>query len=280
RSRSSAWDFPVASQSRVRGASPPPAEVAPWAPSGSAAPPPLYRTASAAAGPSGPSPSSALTAGRPRAPLRVPLRQERLTYTAPAVRPVEPGPSFEARAVRPEPPPAMYETAPTPPAQRQAVAPTPRTPSPVRVTPALIREVQRRLKRQGYPVGRVDGRLGRQTTWSIRRFQRDVSLHPTGRIDRHLLTSLGIGSDSGWSRKPVTTARLYKKPRAKPWKPTRAHVKEVQRRLALIGYRPGPADGLFGRQTARAVKDFQRQVGLKPTGRINRQVLHRLSIKP
>ncbi len=153
--------------------------------------------------------------------------------------------------------------------------------SPVRVTRSLVREVQRRLKRQGYPVGKVDGSLGRQTSRAIQRFQRDVSLHPTGRIDRRLVASLGMDADNGWSKKSVARTARVRKPRvAKRWKPTKTHVKEVQQRLALIGFRPGTADGVYGRQTARAVKRFQRQVGLKTTGRIDRKVLHRLSIKP
>lgn len=43
-------------------------------------------------------------------------------------------------------------------------------------------------------------------------------------------------------------------------------VADVQRKLALLGYEPGPADGFFGRRTQNAVKAFQAQhVG--PNGR-------------
>ncbi|HEY8499941.1 MAG TPA: M14 family metallopeptidase [Clostridia bacterium] len=44
------------------------------------------------------------------------------------------------------------------------------------------------------------------------------------------------------------------------------YVKLVQSLLARIGYNPGPADGVFGQQTQRAVISFQRDNGLTPDG--------------
>jgi peptidoglycan hydrolase-like protein with peptidoglycan-binding domain len=44
-------------------------------------------------------------------------------------------------------------------------------------------------------------------------------------------------------------------------------VRLVQRRLIDRGFKPGYADGVFGRRTAAAVKEFQRSQGfLKATG--------------
>jgi peptidoglycan hydrolase-like protein with peptidoglycan-binding domain len=238
----------IGPRTAARGYSPPRAQYAAASSSGSADPPPPYRTASAGLTSSTTLPRPGPTSVRRRVPLRMPVREERLSQAVPGSRPA-----------------AFVEA----------------KPSPVRVTRSLVREVQRRLKRQGYSIGKVDGSLGRRTSQAIRRFQRDVSLHPTGRIDRRLVASLGMDADNGWSKKSVARTPRVRKPRvAKRWRPTKTHVKEVQQRLALIGYRPGTADGVYGRQTARAVKRFQRQVGLKATGRIDRKVLHRLSIKP
>jgi hypothetical protein len=291
----------VGSRTSARGSSLPRAQFASSTSPGPAGPPPPYRTASAAVTPTTTTPRSAPSSVRRRVPLRMPLREEGPRGAVPAARqaaalrpgnasPSEPAPSLEAVA----PPPAVeaqpIEAEPAPAVVKAPPKPTPRvrterlksrTASPVRVTRAMVREVQRRLKRQGYPIGKVDGSLGRQTARAIRRFQRDVSLQPTGSIDRWLMASLGMEADNGWSKKSVArTARVRKPRRAERWKVTKTHIKEVQRRLALIGYRPGSADGVYGRQTARAVKRFQRQVGLKPTGRIDKKVLHRLSIKP
>ena len=45
-----------------------------------------------------------------------------------------------------------------------------------------------------------------------------------------------------------------------------AQVREVQRDLRGLGYRPGPADGLFGPRTEHAVRRFQREHGLMIDG--------------
>lgn len=42
------------------------------------------------------------------------------------------------------------------------------------------------------------------------------------------------------------------------------NVRQAQRSLAGKGFRPGPADGIFGPKTARAVIAFKRKVGLRP----------------
>jgi peptidoglycan hydrolase-like protein with peptidoglycan-binding domain/DNA invertase Pin-like site-specific DNA recombinase len=48
-----------------------------------------------------------------------------------------------------------------------------------------------------------------------------------------------------------------------------ARVREVQRRLWALGFRPGPVDGLFGSQTKAAVEWFQVKHGLRPTGAVS-----------
>ena len=41
---------------------------------------------------------------------------------------------------------------------------------------------------------------------------------------------------------------------------------EIQQALAQLGYKPGPLDGIWGRQTAAAVRAFQAANGLEPDG--------------
>jgi hypothetical protein len=50
-------------------------------------------------------------------------------------------------------------------------------------------------------------------------------------------------------------------------------VREVQRRLRQLGYRPGPLDGLFGPRTRAATRWFQYKHGFRPTGRVDRSTL-------
>jgi rare lipoprotein A (peptidoglycan hydrolase) len=54
-------------------------------------------------------------------------------------------------------------------------------------------------------------------------------------------------------------------------------VVTLQRVLAMDGYSPGPADGLFGRNTKRAVKRLQRSRGLTADGRVGPLTTHALA---
>jgi peptidoglycan hydrolase-like protein with peptidoglycan-binding domain len=71
----------------------------------------------------------------------------------------------------------------------------------------------------------------------------------------------------GWSAGPVGPGTGYVRAGGS------RRVREVQRRLRQLGYRPGPVDGLFGPRTRAATRWFQYKHGFKPTGRINRSTL-------
>lgn len=51
------------------------------------------------------------------------------------------------------------------------------------------------------------------------------------------------------------------------------NVRQAQQALAQQGYDPGPADGLWGAQTARATRDFQRAHNLSVTGRLDNRTM-------
>lgn len=53
-------------------------------------------------------------------------------------------------------------------------------------------------------------------------------------------------------------------------------VVEVQRLLTERGYEPGPADGLMGRRTISAIKQFQTDIGVSTTGVIDVETVRRL----
>ena len=50
-------------------------------------------------------------------------------------------------------------------------------------------------------------------------------------------------------------------------------VKRLQTRLTKLGYRPGPADGVMGLQTTKAIKSYQSANSLPPNGRITERFL-------
>jgi peptidoglycan hydrolase-like protein with peptidoglycan-binding domain len=53
----------------------------------------------------------------------------------------------------------------------------------------------------------------------------------------------------------------------------------VQTALARRGYHPGPATGVLGEETRRAITHFQEENGLKPTGRVNGPLLDALGLR-
>jgi hypothetical protein len=55
-------------------------------------------------------------------------------------------------------------------------------------------------------------------------------------------------------------------------------VREAQRTLGELGYRPGPIDGVVGRRTQGALARYQRSEGIPVTGHLDTETLVRLDI--
>lgn len=86
-------------------------------------------------------------------------------------------------------------------------------------------------------------------------------------------------------RKPATRKAVTPKPAPPSPAPAPTDVtavgetvRVVQQALAERGYDPGPANGRAGRQTELAIRKFQEDRGLKPTGTIDYAVLESLNI--
>jgi peptidoglycan hydrolase-like protein with peptidoglycan-binding domain len=71
----------------------------------------------------------------------------------------------------------------------------------------------------------------------------------------------------GWKAGTVGLGSGYVRPHGSK------RVREVQRRLGQLGYRPGPVDGRFGPRTRSATLWFQYKHDLRTTGRVNRFTL-------
>ena len=61
---------------------------------------------------------------------------------------------------------------------------------------------------------------------------------------------------------------------------TGATVKEIQTRLKNWGYYDGAVDGIYGNQTEKAVRYFQRKNGLSVDGQVGNQTLAALGMQP
>jgi peptidoglycan hydrolase-like protein with peptidoglycan-binding domain len=63
----------------------------------------------------------------------------------------------------------------------------------------------------------------------------------------------------------------------KPDAATLKLVKAIQHALASLQYAPGPADGTLKAETVRAIREFEMDQGLSPTGRISGRFIGRLA---
>jgi len=179
-----------------------------------------------------------------------------------------------------------------------------------------IQSVQQALKDQGFYYGNVTGDKSAETTAAIRRYQIRSGLQVTGEANPETLSSLKLNSKSVSSSqrasKPAVTqsnrTTLDDSSRVSSNSPlpasnepephldasaaasdapyqsvpprmnSRMIVAEVQRQLMGRGYYRGRIDGRYGRGTAFAMRAFQLQSGLPPTGHVDRSTLEALGI--
>jgi DNA invertase Pin-like site-specific DNA recombinase/peptidoglycan hydrolase-like protein with peptidoglycan-binding domain len=91
------------------------------------------------------------------------------------------------------------------------------------------------------------------TGWNGRPIER-----PQKPVDRGSLARATF--PAGWSAGAVRYGTGYHRPGGSE------RVREVQRRLTMLGYHTGPIDGLYGPLTRSSVQWFQIKHGLRPTG--------------
>jgi N-acetylmuramoyl-L-alanine amidase len=131
-----------------------------------------------------------------------------------------------------------------------------------------VRDLQRRLIATGSDVPAAErGHFGSGTEGAVRRFQERRGLLVTGRCDRATWSAL---VEAGWH---LGDRLLYlRAPMLRG-----DDVADVQRKLGALGFDAGRVDGIFGPDTERAVKDFQRNSGLTSDGVCGREVLATLA---
>lgn len=148
------------------------------------------------------------------------------------------------------------------------------------LSPDLVRRVQQALAREGYRIDAADGRWGPQTATALRAYQRDRGLVQSGRPDPETLTRLGLVT--GGSRLPAPATREAPPIRVRtPAADLDAvTIRALQQALAKSGFRTGPADGIWGEQTASGIGNFQRSRGMAASGVPDAATLAALGMLP
>ena len=134
-----------------------------------------------------------------------------------------------------------------------SASPITSAPTPAPATQAA--SAQQRLKEAGYYSGPVDGVIGPNTEAALRAYQRDHRLDVTGQLDSQTVRTL-MSEAAAVARTAPSSAPAV-------------DVRTAQRQLRDRGYYSGPVDGVIGAATEGALRAYQRDRGLKVTGRLD-----------
>ncbi len=147
----------------------------------------------------------------------------------------------------------------------------PTVPAPITSSPAQLKHAEALLKRAGFNPGAVDGRMTPGFTKALKEFQTAWGLRATGQLDvktnAHLTqTAKRIQAQKHKDEFFVSVGQKS------------SDIQVLEKRLGKLGYATGKADGIYGRDTAAAVKAFRKDQkelsdGGQWLGKKSRQVL-------
>jgi peptidoglycan hydrolase-like protein with peptidoglycan-binding domain len=114
--------------------------------------------------------------------------------------------------------------------------------------------LQRSLAEAGYYDGQIDGVYGPQTVEAVKALQKAHGLPVTGAVDKATATALQddvqqVGGAAAQDAVASTAA--------------------VQQTLKLAGFWDGPVDGSWTPALTQALKEFQKELGVSPTGTVD-----------
>ena len=156
-----------------------------------------------------------------------------------------------------------------------------------------VKELQRQLSELGYYKGKINGNYLESTKKAVEQLQKKNNLEVNGIADADLQDMILEGRILSKSDSPDATntpapnlsnylvdenedgVRVPDEPVAYSKKLKNGSsgklVKQVQERLAELGYYEGPLSGNYQKYTIRAVKKFQSQNGLEDTGVVDEE---------
>ena len=134
--------------------------------------------------------------------------------------------------------------------------------------PEVTKAIQRELASRGYEAGVADGLPGLVTRAAIMAFEADHGLAMTAEPTEALLQKILLGGMQS-ARKGALAAQTGAE--------AERVIRTVQQSLSNLGYGVKTVDGRMGDTTARAIREFEAQQGLKQTGRISGQLVARLA---
>jgi peptidoglycan hydrolase-like protein with peptidoglycan-binding domain len=132
----------------------------------------------------------------------------------------------------------------------------------------INKAVQRELARKGYDPGTQDGVPGLMTRAAIMAFEWDHGLGLTAEPSEALLQQILI------QQRTPGTAGTGAQQRSRQAVQV---IRTIQQSLLVLGYLQGPVDGHLGDASQRAIREFEMDNGLVPSGRISSPLLAKLA---
>ena len=143
---------------------------------------------------------------------------------------------------------------------RRNIQTVPRAPAAVDAN--TIAGIQGELRTRGYPIPRVTGQMDSQTREAIREYQQGQGVAVTGEPSAALLAELrAVASE------PVPATGLTREQRA-----------AAQRALNARGYEAGPPDGVLGPRSHSAIRTFQADNDITPSGELTPRTMALLGL--
>jgi peptidoglycan DL-endopeptidase LytE len=141
---------------------------------------------------------------------------------------------------------------------------------------SYVEQLQDILKNKGYYSSSVDGIYGPITHEAVRKFQREAGIQVDGIAGPQTFSKLNSGNSSASSSSNNSSSSntvLRQGSRGQS-------VSSLQRQLTDLGYNTNGVDGIYGSNTARAVRDFQRSNNLSVDGIAGSQTFGALNDSP
>ena len=132
----------------------------------------------------------------------------------------------------------------------------------------LVRKVQEALGAQKLYEGEVDGLNGPATRSAVQAYSDKYGLKERKDEIRAVLEHLEYNRQIAEASKAATTGSTTQL--------TSKTIGLIQTGLAELGYDPGMVDGKMGEKTKQAIRDFQRDRSMDPTGQPTSELLSEL----
>lgn len=125
---------------------------------------------------------------------------------------------------------------------------------------SAVTKLQTQLAKSGYFNGKTTGYFGSETKAAVKKFQAKNGISTTGTVGPITTKALYVTGTS--SRKSTSTVQSAA---------SKVVIKQAQTILGKMGLYKGKIDGLYGKLTSSAVKEFQKKYGMKSTGAIDKE---------